>query len=137
VSTTPSADHPLYTGLPGPGHAAAAHEPVTGSASHPHRERRSPSHPSSHRASLNSPAWAQGDPRWGNAGADLRPSAAQIRTAVADEHCRQTVKYTGTLYSLMLAYEQPVIKAQRHVLQEINGLLEARLQNVLSLTAEP
>jgi hypothetical protein len=85
----------------------------------------------------DSPQRAQGDPRWSSAGADTRPSAAQIRTAVADEHCRQTVNYTTTLYSLMLAYEQPVIKAQRHVLQEINGLLETRLRNTLSLTAEP
>jgi hypothetical protein len=85
----------------------------------------------------DSPERAQGDPQWSNAEASTRPSAAQIRTAVTDEHCRQTVNYTGTLYSLMLAYEQPVIKAQHHVLQEINGLLEARLRNALSLTAGP
>jgi hypothetical protein len=85
----------------------------------------------------DSPAQAQGDPRWSNADADTRPGAVQIRTAMADDHCRRTVNYTGTLYSLMSVYEQPVIKAQRRVLQEINGLLEARLLNSLSLTAEP
>ncbi len=85
----------------------------------------------------DSPDQAQGDPRWNSAGADAHPSAAQIRTATADEHCRRTVNYTGTLYSLMLSYEQPVIKTQHHVLQEINGLLKTRLRNALSLTAEP
>ncbi|MFI1368808.1 hypothetical protein [Streptomyces griseochromogenes] len=85
----------------------------------------------------DSPAQAQGDPRWSDAVADARPGTTQIRTAVADEQCRRTVNYTGTLYSLMHAYEQPLIKTQRHVLQEIHGLLEARLRNALSLTAEP
>ncbi|MFF7972455.1 hypothetical protein [Streptomyces sp. NPDC007905] len=85
----------------------------------------------------DSPEQAQGDPRWSNAGAHARPGAAQIRTAVADDHCRRTVHYTGTLYGLMLAYEQPVIRAQRHVLQEINALLEARLRNSAALAAGP
>ena len=84
----------------------------------------------------DSPERAQGDPRWSNAGAAARPGATQIRTAVADQHCRQAVNYTGMLYSLMLAYEQPVITAQRHVLREINALLRTRLRNSLSLTAE-
>ena len=83
------------------------------------------------------PEQAQADPRWSNADADTRPSAVQIRTAVADDRCRQAVNYTGMLYSLMSTYEQPLIKAQGHVLQEINGLLKARLQNSYSLTAEP
>ncbi|MES4887434.1 hypothetical protein [Streptomyces sp. NPDC096012] len=85
----------------------------------------------------DSPQRAQGDPRWSSADTGTRPSAVQIRTAVADERCRQAVNYTGTLYSLMSVYEQPVIRAQRRVLQEINGLLRARLRNSFSLTAEP
>jgi hypothetical protein len=85
----------------------------------------------------DSPDQAQGDPRWSGAAADTPPSPAQVRTATADEHCRQLVNYTGTLYSLMLAYEQPLITAQRLVLQEISGLLRARLRNALSLTTGP
>ncbi len=84
----------------------------------------------------DSPEQAQGNPRWNGDGAGAHPGAAQIRTAVADEHCRRTVNYTGTLYSLMLAYEQPVIAAQRPVLREISALLAARLRNSRSLTAE-
>ncbi|MER6737597.1 hypothetical protein [Streptomyces puniciscabiei] len=84
----------------------------------------------------DSPEQAQEDPRWSNADADTRPSAVQIRTAVADDHCRHAVNYTGMLYSLMSVYEQPLIKAQGHVLQEISRLLKARLQNSLSLAAQ-
>lgn len=47
------------------------------------------------------------------------------------------MNYTGTLYSLMLAYEQPLIASQRHVLQEISGLLKARLRNARAITAAP